>query len=199
MQITTALSHQAETGYLEGQLLIATPVITGPVFQHSVILMCAHNAEGAMGIIVNHIIDNICYGELFEQLDIPKDSEASDMPVYYGGPVEINRGFVVYDNLGDPDNRSQAAFTFGNISVSSSLDTLRAIAEGHGPKRRILTLGYAGWSPGQLEAEMEDNSWFSVPASGELVFATENEKKWERAALSQGIDITKFSTFAGHA
>lgn len=190
--------QEKTNGYLAGQLLVATPMISGPIFQHALIFMCAHNAEGAMGIIVNHIIDNISYGDLFEQLSIPSGSTIDKMPVYYGGPVEINRGFVLYDNEGAAPTE-EAFLTFGDISVSSSLDTLRAIAEGRGPKRRLLTLGYAGWAPGQLESELEENSWFSVPASRELLFNTGNAEKWERAAWSQGVDITKFSSRAGHA
>jgi putative transcriptional regulator len=185
------------SGYLSGQLLIATPLVTSPGFAHSVIFMCAHDAAGAMGIIINHIIDNISYKELFDQLSIKRVGEIERLPVHYGGPVEINRGFVIYHFEDKP--LEETILTVNNIAVSSSLHVLRDIAMGEGPKERILALGYAGWGAGQLEAEMEANSWISVPAEKTLIFDTDNATKWKRAAGSQGIDISKLTSDAGHA
>ena len=184
-------------GYLSGQLLIATPLVTSPGFSKSVIFRCAHDKAGAMGIIINHIIDNISYKELFDQLSIKRVSEIERLPVHYGGPVEINRGFVIYhfDQTPFPDT----IISVNNIAISSSLHVLRDIAMGEGPKERILALGYAGWGAGQLEAEMEANSWISVPAEKALIFDTDNATKWKRAAESQGIDISKLTSDAGHA
>lgn len=184
-------------GYLEGQLLIATPVVTGSCFAHSVVLMCAHTGEGAMGIIVNHIIENISYRDLFKQLKLSPALLSGDLPVYYGGPVEMNRGFVIHGHEGEP--AEDALITHNGIAVSSSVNILREIAAGRGPAQRMLALGYAGWGPGQLEAEIEQNSWITVPSSTGLVFAPDNEDKWQRAAKSQGIDIHKLSTDVGHA
>lgn len=185
------------SGYLAGQLLVATPLVNSTGFSHSVIFLCAHNAEGAMGIIINHIIGNMSYRELFDQLSIEEGENVPGLPVHYGGPVEINRGFVIYhfDDLPYPDT----LIATGNIAISSSIHVLRDIAAGKGPKERILALGYAGWGPGQLESEIESNSWISVPASRELIFETENETKWKKAAQSQGIDISKLTSDVGHA
>lgn len=185
------------TGYLSGQLLIATPLVTSPGFAKSVIFMCAHDSAGAMGIIINHIIENISYKELFEQLAIDRAAHVEKLPVHYGGPVEINRGFVIYhfDELPHPDT----LITVNNIAISSSIHVLKEIAAGAGPKERILALGYAGWGAGQLEIEMESNSWISVPATRDLIFSPDNEAKWNRAAQSQGIDIRKLTSDAGHA
>jgi putative transcriptional regulator len=173
-------------GYLGGQLLVATPLVTSPGLSHSVIFLCAHDAQGAMGIIVNHIIDNISYKELFEQLSIEQNDSVPSMPVYYGGPVEINRGFVLYhfDELPHPET----ILTVGDIAVSSSIHVLRDIGMGRGPKQSMLALGYAGWAAGQLEAEIE-----------ELIFATDNDLKWKRAGGALGIDISRLTSDVGHA
>jgi len=186
------------SGYLTGQLLVATPLISGPSFNHAVIFICAHNNEGAMGIIINHIIESISYGELFQQLSLTADEKKRNLPVHFGGPVEINRGFVVFDNEGKPPH-ADATLTVGDISVSSSVSILREIAAGAGPKDSLLALGYAGWGPGQVESEIEQNSWISVPANKDLIFHTLNEHKWEKAAKHYGIDLTKLSTNVGHA
>jgi putative transcriptional regulator len=185
------------SGYLSGQLLVATPLVSSPGFSKSVIFICAHDSGGAMGIIINHIIENISYKELFEQLSIKREEDIERLPVHYGGPVEINRGFVIYHYDAEP--LPDTIISVNNIAISSSLHVLRDIAVGKGPKERILALGYAGWAAGQLEAEMEANSWISVPAERALIFDTDNATKWKRAAQSQGIDIRKLTSDAGHA
>jgi putative transcriptional regulator len=187
------------SGYLSGQLLVATPLVTSPGFSHAVIFMCAHDVNGAMGIIINHIIENISYRELFEQLAIKREGTLEKLPVHYGGPVEINRGFVIYNCEEGAPPPTDALITVNNIAISSSIHILRDIAAGNGPKERILALGYAGWAAGQLETEMEANSWISVPASKALIFDTENDTKWKRAAENNGIDIRKLTSDAGHA
>jgi putative transcriptional regulator len=184
-------------GYLSGQLLVATPLVTSPGFAHSVIFLCAHDAGGAMGIIINHIIENISYRELFEQLSIEGSQNTPRLPVHYGGPVEINRGFVIYHFEHAP--HPETLITVNNIAISSSIHVLRDIAAGKGPTERILALGYAGWASGQLEAEIESNSWISVPSSRALIFDPNNDTKWNRAAESLGIDIRKLTSDAGHA
>ena len=187
----------SSTGYLSGQLLVATPLVSSPGFNKAVIFMCAHDARGAMGIIINHIIENISYKDLFDQLKIARGEHTPLLPVHYGGPVEINRGFVVY-HFGDRPH-PDTLITVGDIAISSSIHVLRDIATGGGPKERILALGYAGWAGGQIESEIEANNWISVPASRELIFDTANDTKWKRAAESQGIDIRKLTSDAGHA
>jgi putative transcriptional regulator len=184
-------------GYLEGQLLVATPNITGSSFKHSVILICAHSDEGAMGIIVNHTLPNVDYGALFEQFDLPVEYINSSLSVNYGGPVEVNRGFVLYkheDNFLD-----HAMLIVDDMAVSGSIDLLTKISHNQGPKECLLALGYAGWSPGQLEEEIEQNSWISVPVDSDLVFDKNNDSKWSRAAFMHGIDLNKLSTTVGHA
>jgi putative transcriptional regulator len=185
------------SGYLSGHLLLATPQVASPGFSHSVILLCSHDKGGAMGLVVNHLIENLSYRDLFEQLSIQHTQTDRSPQVHYGGPVEVHRGFVIYrvEKKIYPDT----LFAFNDTAVSTSLSLLREIAVGDGPRETILTLGYAGWGEGQLEAEMEQNSWISVPATPELIFATGNQDKWKRAALSSGIDISKLSTSAGHA
>ncbi len=190
-------STENEDGYLQGRLLVATPNITGSNFQRSVILMCAHSAEGAMGIIINHTLENIHYSDLFEQLTLPTASLQVNPSVHYGGPVEVNRGFVIYEH--EQRHLKDAMLVVGDIAISGSLGILKSIAEGNGPKRCLLALGYAGWAPGQLESEIEENSWISVPLSTDLIFDDSQEEKWERAAKLEGIDLRKFSTMAGHA
>jgi len=185
------------TGYLSSRLLIATPLVTTPMFSRSVILMFSHDTEGAMGIIINHVIENVSYKDLFEQLSIGGDGGIGNLPVHYGGPLEMNRGFVIYHFQGVP--HPETILTVGDIGVSSSVHILREIAQGSGPKDRILALGYTAWGSGQLEAEMEANSWISVPATCELVFKADNTAKWKHAAETYGIDISRIMGHVGHA
>ncbi|MEI7669611.1 MAG: YqgE/AlgH family protein [Pseudomonadota bacterium] len=185
------------TGYLSGRLLIATPLVGTPAFSRSVILMYAHDEQGAMGIIINHVIENINYQDLFEQLAINSEKYTQKLPVHYGGPVEINRGFIIYNYNEFP--HEETIMAVNNIAVSCSINVLREIAEGNGPKNKLLALGYAGWSAGQLEAEIEANSWISVTATPELIFESDNNKKWKMAAESDGIDISRVVTNVGHA
>lgn len=184
-------------GYLEGQLLIATPRITGSSFSHSLVLVCAHGKDGAMGIIVNHIIENISYRDLFKQFSLPEGDLSTNLPVHYGGPVDLNRGFVIYQYEGEPPE--DALVTSGGIAVSSSVLKLREIAAGGNSSRCMLALGYAGWSAGQLEKEIEENSWITVPATLDLVFDNGEEDKWQRASRTYGIDLSKLSIDVGHA
>ena len=185
------------TGYLTSRLLIATPLITTPMFSRSVILMFSHDTEGAMGIIINHIIENVSYKDLFEQLSIGGASNVGDLPVHYGGPLEMNRGFVLYHIESAP--HPETILSVGDVGVSSSVHILRDIAQGEGPKARILALGYAAWGPGQLESEMDANSWISVPATRQLIFDSDNATKWKHAAETYGIDISRIAGAVGHA
>ena len=186
----------AQTGYLAGQMLVATPVIDSGCFQKSVVYIFSHNAEGAMGIIINQPLELINYASLIEGMDLPKEAAERNIPVYFGGPVERARGFIIHstDYLRD--------FTLArsvDLAVTASSNILADIVAGNGPKQAALVVGFAGWSAGQLEAEIEQNSWISVPATAELMFGTENELKWATASKSLGIDMAFFSTTVGHA
>ena len=194
------VNSEAQEGYLQGQLLVATHLVGGS-FAHSVIYVLSHTAEGAMGLVLNRPLEDVHYGDVYEQLKLHGPLHEGDRAVHFGGPVEMNRGFVLYPADADHTFESEGAesVTIGEVSVSTSTKMLERIAEGSGPKKHILTIGYAGWEAGQLERELEENSWLTVPASLPLIFDRDHETKWERAAFSLGVDIGKLSTVAGHA
>ncbi|MFW0778255.1 MAG: YqgE/AlgH family protein [Rickettsiales bacterium] len=181
---------------LAGQLLIATPQVQGSCFDRSVIYMCAHNKEGAMGVIINYPVATVQLEEILEQLNIESDVAMPDVPIHFGGPVESYRGFVIHSSDHAPQ---EAIFSQDGIVVSASMNILQKIAEGAGPRKGLLMLGYAGWSPGQLESEIETGSWITIPASRKLVFDTENDAKWNVAIASLGFDMGHFSSQVGHA
>lgn len=187
---------QENTGSLAGHLLIATPVVQESCFARSVIYMCAHNEGGAMGIIINYPVENIDIKEIFDQLDIVSKAQMNVLPIHFGGPVEANRGFIVHSGDG---SRAENLIEKDGIAVSASISILKDLAEGKGPSKGMLVLGYAGWSPGQLESEIEAGSWIVVPATKQLVFDTDNETKWSVAVSTLGIDMGHYSTDVGHA
>lgn len=193
---SSAKARHISHGWLEGQLLVATPQVQGDLFAQSVIYLFVHNEEGAMGLIVNRPLDQIDAAEVLEQLDITPLPMMRDLPVMHGGPVEEQRGFLLHS--GDYESETSMRHPSG-LSVTASAATLRDIAKNHGPRQRLLLLGYAGWGAGQLEAEMEQNSWISVPASPEIIFHDDHDAKWSLAAASLGIDMSRLSPTAGHA
>ena len=182
---------------LTGQLLVAMPQMSDPRFARSVVYLCAHSGEaGAMGLIVNKQLAALTLGELFAQLDIEPSAVAGLRPVHFGGPVEAGRGFVLHT----ADYREEATLHVGgNISVTATLEVLRAIGKNRGPRQSLFALGYAGWAPGQLAAEIQANGWLSVPADDEIVFASDDDGKWNRALAKLGIDLSALSSEAGHA
>ncbi len=182
--------------FLEGQLLVATPLIAESCFHRSVVYVCAHNSAGAMGIITNHKIDGLDIKDIMQQLRIEPHNIRNDVPIHFGGPVEPTRGFVLHS--GDYE-REETVRMGNNIAITSSTEILRDIAGGGGPLHTILALGYAGWEAGQLEKELEENSWLTVPARYELIFNIPNSDKWQKTAESLGIDLTKLSSRVGHA
>lgn len=190
------IDASAGVGYLAGQLLVATPVIDTGCFQKSVIYVFAHSADGAMGIIINQPLELVNYTSLIEGLDIPMDAANKQLPVYFGGPVERARGFVIHST---DYTREFSLIRHGDLAVTASSTILQDMAAGKGPKNAALIVGYAGWTAGQLEAEIEQNSWITVPATADLVFNTENELKWATASKSLGVDMAFFSTTVGHA
>jgi putative transcriptional regulator len=191
-------------GYLDGQLLIAMPVMGDPRFERSVIYLCAHSADGAMGIMVNRPAGSIDFPELLVQLNIiNKDDQiklpetAESMKVLRGGPVDTGRGFVLHSSDFYIDNATLRIDD--DICLTATIDILKAIADGKGPKHAILALGYAGWRPGQLEAEIQSNGWLHCDADADLVFGDDVDEKYARALRKIGIDPGMLSNNAGHA
>ena len=182
---------------LTGQLLVAMPQMTDPRFTRAVVYVCAHSEEeGAMGLVVNKLLASLTMDELLTHLKLEANESGLDRPVHFGGPVEPGRGFVLHT----ADYREEATLLVGDgFAVTATLDILRAIGKGEGPRRSLLALGYAGWAPGQLDAEMQANGWLSVPADSDLVFDDDFEAKWQRALAKLGVDLSMLSTDAGHA
>ena len=190
------LSSMASTeDTLTGQLLVAMPHMADPRFARSVVYLCAHSGEGAMGLVVNRLIDSLSFESLLEQLGVEATVPA-DMPVHFGGPVESSRGFVLHSADYVQDS---TLMIDEEIALTATIDVLRAIASGGGPARRVLALGYAGWAAGQLDAEIGANGWLLVPSDLDLVFGVDNEAKWTRALAKIGVDLTLLSSEAGHA
>ena len=183
-------------GYLEGQLLIAMPNMGDERFQRTVIFMCAHSAQGAMGLVVNKLADQIDFKDLMEQLQIDVPVHRSEIQVHSGGPVESGRGFVLHTTDYFQESTLQVS---PKIGLTATADILKSIAGGEGPMQCLLALGYAGWAPGQLDSEIQANGWLHVPADLELVFEGSLESKWERAVQKVGIDPSFLSMDAGHA
>ena len=190
-------------GYHEGQLLVAMPVMTDRRFARSVIYMCAHSAEGAMGLIVNQRAPHIGFRELLKQLKIaPRNGDdilvkRADMDVHVGGPVETGRGFVLHSS--DYYAADSTLAIDEGVSLTATIDILKAIAVGKGPDKAILALGYAGWRAGQLESEIAANGWLHCPADLGLLFDRDLGQKYERAMLKLGIDPSHLVSDAGHA
>ena len=197
------LRATAKRGYLDGQMLIAMPTMGDERFSRSVIYMCAHSSEGAMGIIVNHPAAHISFSDLLVQLNVIPAADniqlpqAGDVKVMKGGPVDTQRGFVLHSSDFYVEN-STLPIDEG-VCLTATLDILKAIARGDGPKSAILALGYAGWAPGQLEQEINQNGWLHCPADPELIFGEDTEGKYAKALRKIGIDLGMLSSEAGHA
>lgn len=186
----------SKTGYLDGQLLIAMPTMGDPRFTRTVVYICAHTADGAMGLVVNKLIDSLTFPDLLQQLSIEARSLGREIRVHFGGPVESARGFVLHST----DYIHDATMVVDdNIALTATVDVLKAMASGGGPSKSLLALGYAGWAPGQLDAEIQANGWLLCPADDELVFGPDVGQKWEQAIRKIGIEVSKLSTEAGHA
>jgi len=186
----------ASTGYLVGQMLIAMPNMVDPRFARTVIYMCAHSAEGAMGLVVNRLFDSLSFPELLEQVGIETTGDEQSIRVHAGGPVESGRGFVLHSA---DFVRDGTMVVDDNVALTASIDILRAIAQGSGPRQSLLALGYSGWGPGQLESEIQANGWLHAPADETLLFGAELDTKWEEAIAKIGIDFGMLSGDAGHA
>jgi putative transcriptional regulator len=182
--------------YLTGQLLIAMPAMGDPRFSKSVIYICLHNEEGAMGLIINKLMNSLTFADLLSQLDIGSLGVAPKLPIHSGGPVETSRGFVLHST----DYSSDGAIDVANdMALSATIDILKDIAEDKGPEQFLLALGYAGWGAGQLDGEIQQNAWLHVPADADLTFGPDIYNKWERAIAKIGVDLSLLSGDAGHA
>lgn len=189
---------------LEGQFLIAMPSLRDGPFARSVVYMCAHRDDGAMGLIINQRVDEIDFGELLTQLGVVPEEPAIRLPpkaeavrVVRGGPVETGRGFVLHSaDYGSTDSTVKIA---DDVCLTATIDILRAIASGAGPSRAVLALGYAGWSSGQLESEILANGWLTCPADPRLIFDADDASKYDRALATFGANLGTLSSDAGHA
>jgi putative transcriptional regulator len=181
---------------LAGSLLVAMPQMSDPRFERAVIYMCAHNEEGAKGLVINKLFDQLSFGDLLDQLEIPSGPRTQQIRVHAGGPVEAGRGFVLHS---DDYLREGTMPVDSGFALTATTDILRAIADGDGPRTSILALGYAGWGPGQLEQEFVANGWLHVPADPELVFGADLEHKWLLALNKLGVSPSVLSSQAGHA
>ena len=182
---------------LTGKLIVAMPAMGDPRFERAVILICAHSADGAMGLIVNKPMPDLKFSDLLTQLKVPRLGRGRDIRVQFGGPVERGRGFVLHS----PDfTGGQATTKVGTAyGMTGTLDVLEALAIGQGPTQAILALGYSGWGPGQLEAEIARNDWLTGEASDPLIFGDQDRRKWAEALQTMGIDPVSLSPISGRA
>jgi putative transcriptional regulator len=203
MSLDKIRTSEKGSGFLEGQLLVAMPGMTDQRFSRAVVYLCAHSKDGAMGLVVNQKARRIKFPDLLVQLEVIDEDAAIRLPpragiqVLKGGPVETQRGFVLHS----PDFHIEETTMpiAEDISLTATVDILRAIAKGDGPNRAVLALGYAGWSPGQLEIEVQHNGWLTCPADADLVFGDDLDKKYGQALRKIGIDPAMLVAGAGHA
>ena len=198
----STLVDKRERGLLDGHFLIAMPGMADENFARSVVYICAHSSEGAMGFIINRA-QRLSFTDVLLHLDMVKDDEdirlpdsALLVPIQSGGPVETGRGFVLHSD----DYTSQSSIPVSDeISLTATLDIIRAISGGHGPRKATMLLGYAGWGPGQLEREISANGWLTCPADERLIFDTALDAKYDQALALLGINPAMLSREAGHA
>jgi putative transcriptional regulator len=204
MRLTRTKDTTPGAGYLDGQILVAMPGMADERFARAVIYVCAHSAEGAMGIVLNRPAADLSFPDLLVQLDIVPEMErirlsdrVGNVQVLMGGPVETSRGFVLHS----PDFYiDQSTLPIDDeVCLTATIDILRAIARGNGPAQAVLALGYAGWSAGQLESEIQANGWLNCPADAELIFNASADTRYEMAMRKIGIDPAMLSMEAGHA
>lgn len=182
--------------FLTGKLLIAMPFMGDNRFDHAVIYMCGHDEYGAIGLVINKVLNSLTFADLLSQLDITPLPTARPVQMLTGGPVEVSRGFVLHSL----DYQSDSTVRVGeNYSITATLDILRTLAVGHGPNKFILTLGYAGWRPNQLEQEIQDNLWMIADPTDEIVFNAPIEFRWRASMLSLGVDPATLSLDSGRA
>ena len=194
--MTDTPEEEDTSTYLTGSLLISMPQMRDDRFTRSVVYICAHTSDGAMGLIINKIVESVSFPELLDQLNIDTSATNKEIRVHFGGPVETGRGFVLHS----ADYVQDATLVIDySVALTATVDILKSIAEGDGPDKSILALGYAGWAPGQLDQEIQANGWLSVPADNDLVFGDDPDTKWEKAMGKIGIDFNMLSGDTGHA
>jgi putative transcriptional regulator len=186
----------SNTSSLTNQFLIAMPALADPNFSHTVTYMCDHNEEGAMGLVINRPLD-LDINELFTHLDIANNRRDQDyIPVYQGGPVQTERGFVLHKGVGEWEATLEIT---EDIGLTMSQDIIEAIANGEGPENYLISLGYAGWGAGQLEDELAANAWLNGPADPSIIFEVPIEQRWTASAQQLGVELNNLSTDVGHA
>lgn len=188
---------QAEQGFLHGKLLIAMPGMPDPRFERSVILMCSHTAEGALGLIVNKPIPALPFRDLMTKMDIEVTDACPRNPVLFGGPVETGRGYVLHAN--ERANRQSTIAVTAEIALTPTVDMVKAIAAGRGPERWLMALGHAGWGPGQIESEIAGNGWIHCDGDAGIVFDAAMDDKWRLAFGKLGAGLSGLSSEAGRA
>jgi putative transcriptional regulator len=194
--MTDTPEEEDTSTYLTGSLLISMPQMRDDRFTRSVVYICAHTSDGAMGLIINKIVESVSFPELLDQLNIDTGATNKEIRVHFGGPVETGRGFVLHS----ADYVQDATLVIDDsVALTATVDILKSIAEGDGPDKSILALGYAGWAPGQLDQEIQANGWLSVPADNDLVFGDDPDTKWGKSMGKIGIDFNMLSGDTGHA
>ena len=187
---------EQQTASLVDRCLIATPAIKDPIFASSLVYMCEHNESGSMGLVINHETTQIL-DDVFQQLDIQCENDTiKNQPVYVGGPVQLEQGFVLHSNAGHWQNSVEVS---NGIHLTSSLDILQAVADGKGPQDFLVILGFSGWGSGQLESELQQNSWLTAACDADLLFHQKPEDKWQVAFDTLGFDINMLSPVSGNA
>jgi putative transcriptional regulator len=190
------MQKTSNDSYLTGQLLIAMPSMKDPRFHHSVIFICGHDENGAMGLLINKTLDEVRLSHILEQLKMPEPEQGFDLPVHFGGPVEMGRGFALHST----DFMLKDSVKIGpDIALTANTEILQTFAYHKAPKKRFLALGYAGWSSGQLEEEIKENSWLQMETDPALIFARTPKDLWKKALKKMGIDPAMLPYEAGHA
>jgi len=191
-----AKQESVHEGYLGGQLLAAMPTIGDPRFERTLIYICAHNEEGAMGLVLNRLVESLDFPDLLTQLGIDFSGVGEEIRIHFGGPVETSRGFVLHS----AEYLQEASLQVDDeVALTATVDILRDMAEGKGPRRSLLALGYAGWGAGQLDQEIQQNGWLTLEPDESLLFGAPVEEKWDRAMAKLGLDVGKLSSLSGHA
>lgn len=193
---------RGSAGYLEGQVLVAMPNMPDPKMEQATIFLCAHSPDGAMGLVLNKLVGNISFADLLRQLRImPSGKRIEGVPVQFGGPVETGRGFVLHSpEYSAGESTARVTLSSGvQLGLTATVDVVKAIADGRGPRASMLALGYAGWGPGELESQIQRNAWLTCPPDDFLLFGRHYQDKWEHGIRKLGITPSQLSRDAGRA
>lgn len=195
----STMSHMSDVpaSALSGKMLIAMPAMGDRRFERTVIYMCSHSEDGAMGLVVNRRAQGVSFQQLMDQLEIEIAPNAEQKTVHYGGPVEMGRGFVLHSSEFHVEDATLRVDE--SVSLTATLDVLRAMAVGEGPDRALVALGYSGWAPNQLESELQQNGWLTCDADSDILFSDADDEKWTRALRKMGVDPAVLSASGGSA